>query len=254
MMRPFLYFMTVLALLLSPAAHSQTNILVGNISSFNLLGRSNVTMQLSLISPKNRYLNGIFVSNDPLTNASDGGGNFYFTNVTYGVYSLNASDSTGSRWNLTVYTNTVGVVPMMSLVTNSTALPPNPTTSYYTVAQVDALLDIFTNTTVRGLNGTNGLDGLNGTNGATGPPGVAATVIVTNTITLPPGQLASVINLGNDTNAVLQFSIPQGVAGAGGGGSSNLWSYVPTGNAIYPNGTIGSDTVWTNTGTAIFPL
>jgi len=77
-----------------------------------------------------------------------------------------------------------------------------------------------------GLNGTDGytpifgVDYFNGTNGATGPAGAdgtngtSATITINATFTSLPGTMASVINIGNATNAALDFTIPQGYNGS----------------------------------------
>ena len=52
-----------------------------------------------------------------------------------------------------------------------------------------------------------------GAPGPPGPPGAAATVTVGSTTTLPPNSLASVVNSGTTSAAVLDFGIPQGVPG-----------------------------------------
>jgi hypothetical protein len=69
---------------------------------------------------------------------------------------------------------------------------------------------------------------LNGSAGATGPAGAAATVSVGTVTTAPAGTQASVTNSGTANAAVLNFTIPQGAAGAngsgggGGGGTSGI--------------------------------
>lgn len=49
--------------------------------------------------------------------------------------------------------------------------------------------------------------------GSSGGPGGTVSVKVVDTITLPSGEKAKVVNLGNDTEVLLQFSIPQGLDG-----------------------------------------
>lgn len=71
-----------------------------------------------------------------------------------------------------------------------------------------------------GTNGTNGAPGAagtNGTNGTNGAPGAAATVTVGTTVTGAPGSAATVTNSGTTAAAVLNFSVPQGLAGSGSG-------------------------------------
>ncbi|MBS1799037.1 MAG: collagen-like protein [Acidobacteria bacterium] len=66
-----------------------------------------------------------------------------------------------------------------------------------------------------------------GSAGATGPSGVAATVAVGTVSTGAAGTLASVTNTGTPLAAVLNFTIPQGAAGASGGGGGAGTSGIP---------------------------
>ena len=59
----------------------------------------------------------------------------------------------------------------------------------------------------------------NGSTGATGPAGAAASVSVGTVTTGAAGTQASVTNVGTGSAAVLNFTIPQGAAGANGTGS-----------------------------------
>lgn len=68
----------------------------------------------------------------------------------------------------------------------------------------------------QGLQGPQGERGPAGQNGRDGQDGQAATIQVSNTITVTPGTPASVINEGTEQNARLVFHIPQGVAGEQG--------------------------------------
>src|SRR4026208_553605 len=57
--------------------------------------------------------------------------------------------------------------------------------------------------------------------GGEGPPGedgAAATISIGTVTTLDPGESATVENVGDPTDAILNFGIPQGEAGAPGGG------------------------------------
>lgn len=49
-----------------------------------------------------------------------------------------------------------------------------------------------------------------------GPPGTAATIEIGNVSTLPAGSDATVVNTGSENAAVLDFGIPQGIAGQDG--------------------------------------
>ena len=59
----------------------------------------------------------------------------------------------------------------------------------------------------QGPAGTNGSNGINGTNGT------AATIAINYTFTLSPGSPATATNLGDSTNALIDFGIPQGTKG-----------------------------------------
>src|SRR6185437_9088632 len=63
-----------------------------------------------------------------------------------------------------------------------------------------------------------------GSTGPTGPVGSAATVSVGTVTTGAPGTMAAVTNSGSASAAVLNFTIPQGAAGANGtgGGSGSV--------------------------------
>lgn len=52
-----------------------------------------------------------------------------------------------------------------------------------------------------------------GVPGPVGPPGDAATIVIVDTVTGPPGSEASVINIGDKQNARLVFTVPQGPKG-----------------------------------------
>jgi hypothetical protein len=119
---------------------AQTNVLYGNVSSFGLAGRTNLEMTLSIIYPKNRMINNVFISNDPITSYSDTNGNFSFTNVAWGYYNLSAADSWGTHWPILVFVNTFGSNSLMSLLNYLSAIPPNNQTNYYTIAQINAML------------------------------------------------------------------------------------------------------------------
>lgn len=81
-----------------------------------------------------------------------------------------------------------------------------------------------------GLRGPQGLQGPKGDTGAQGPEGpagsagAAASVRVGTTTTLPAGSQATVTNSGTSQDAVLNFGIPKGADGSGGGGSLELSS------------------------------
>ena len=70
--------------------------------------------------------------------------------------------------------------------------------------------------------GTQGNPGQPGAPGVNGMNGQAASITVGTTATLPPGSNATVSNSGSSSSAVLNFGIPQGQDGSGGGNSVYL--------------------------------
>lgn len=93
---------------------------------------------------------------------------------------------------------------------------------------------------VKGDTGATGPQGPKGDTGATGPQGpqgepgkdgrdgqgIAATVEVGTTTTGEAGTSAAVVNVGNETHAVLNFTIPRGAKGESGAGFDNAASAV----------------------------
>ena len=73
-----------------------------------------------------------------------------------------------------------------------------------------------------------GLSGATGATGATGPAGTAPTITVAATHTGAAGTQAVVQNVGTAANVQLDFTIPQGAAGTGGGSGSGVFSSVHT--------------------------
>ena len=73
-----------------------------------------------------------------------------------------------------------------------------------------------------GPQGEPGEQGKDGSPGAKGDPGAAATVKVGTVTTGEPGTDAIVTNSGTESAAVLDFTIPRGETGAGGGGVTTL--------------------------------
>ena len=73
-----------------------------------------------------------------------------------------------------------------------------------------------------------GAAGSPGATGASGATGTAATVTVNSVTTGAPGSAAAVQNIGNASNAVLNFSIPAGAPGANGAAGTPGIVYVGT--------------------------
>jgi hypothetical protein len=87
----------------------------------------------------------------------------------------------------------------------------------------------------QGVAGAMGAPGLAGPAGPTGPIGAAATVTVGSVTTGAAGTLASVNNSGSSGAAVLNFTIPRGAAGTGGGGETSGIAFA----AMYHGGSFG---------------
>ena len=120
---------------------AQTNVLTGTVVNYGISPQTNVAVALTLVSPNPRIVDGEFVRRDPIvTYSSTNDGSFSFTNIIWGKYTLSLAGRTPTEFTLYVQTNTTGVVPLGSLATTVTPLPPNPATNYYTMPQVDALL------------------------------------------------------------------------------------------------------------------
>lgn len=66
--------------------------------------------------------------------------------------------------------------------------------------------------------------------GKTGPQGLTGTVDVGTTTTLEPGNPASVVNIGSDTQAILDFFIPKGEKG-----DTGVSTFVRVHHASNPN-------------------
>lgn len=123
---------------------AQSNVIYGDLFSFDLKPRTNLTMTLTLVSPVNRVWDGKLISNDPRTVKTDTLGHFNYTNVIYGKYRLQPSDDSQTIWTLYVGTNTVGLWNYASLITNSAAIPPNDGTNFPTTSQVIAMIGTIT--------------------------------------------------------------------------------------------------------------
>jgi len=151
-MRFYLVFVFVAALL-SADLQGQSNVLSGNVASFGMAGRTNLTMTLTIISPRNRKIGNSLISNDPITTQTDTNGNFSFSNVVFGYYGLTSSDSTGSRWPIMVFTDTTNDVQLVNLVNWAVATPPNNWSNYYNIPQINSLLESVASSTNTGVAG-----------------------------------------------------------------------------------------------------
>jgi hypothetical protein len=87
-----------------------------------------------------------------------------------------------------------------------------------------------------GPSGSQGTQGLQGSQGLQGLSGAAATVSIGTTTTGAPGSNALVTNSGTQNAAILNFTIPQGAAGAAGGGSAVVYTLGNSPSSPIPNG------------------
>jgi hypothetical protein len=134
----------IFVLLCLPLAASAqlTNLLTGNISGFGLNPNTNWTMVLQILTPKNRYIGGQYIADDPLSSVSDMNGNFAFTNVQVGLYYLSASTANtgaGSHWQVLVLPNNTGIIQLTTLIPLS-PLQYTQLTNYFTTAQATILV------------------------------------------------------------------------------------------------------------------
>ena len=145
------------------ALNAQTNIINVPVADYTGTGQTNFTVTFTLLSPNPRTVNNLLITQKPMVKSSGNATNVTFTNVIWGKYRCEVSDSTVTPYTFYVGTNTLGTVQIASLITNSAALPPNPATNYYTQAQVDALVTAAATTS--GVSGwTVGATGSDSTN------------------------------------------------------------------------------------------
>lgn len=78
----------------------------------------------------------------------------------------------------------------------------------------------------------NNVGSIQGPPGAPGAPGTAATVAVGSVTTVQPGVAASIVNVGTQNAAVLNFTIPQGVKGDKGEPGENNEVYRQTNQPV----------------------
>ena len=139
------------------------------------------------------------------------------------LYATNAKNSAGEaktymdnakRYseNVNVFTPSVSSDGVLSW-TNKAGLP-NPASVNIKGAKGD-----------KGDTGAQGIQGVKGDKGDTGEQGlqgIAATIRIGSVYTGEPGTNASVTNSGTSTNAILNFTIPRGNPGSGGGTSIDV--------------------------------
>ncbi len=88
---------------------------------------------------------------------------------------------------------------------------------------------------LQGQPGAQGAPGPAGNAGATGPAGTPATITVGTVTTSAAGTQATVTNAGTNAAVVLNFTIPRGAAGTGGGGPTSGIAFT----SVYHGGSFG---------------
>ena len=123
--------------------------LVVRAADFESTATANVLYTLTPVAPLRRTDGTNLVTAVAKSKRSDANGVVVFTNTIWGAYTLDIPGNAATSWALWITTNYSGSVSAATFVTNSTAMPPNPTANYYTMSQIDALLQqpilIYTN-------------------------------------------------------------------------------------------------------------
>ena len=137
---------------------------------------------------------------------------------------IGATGAVGSAGSVTIGTTTTGSAGGNASVTNS------GTSS-------EAVLNF---NIPKGVSGATGIQGPQGQTGATGAVGDNATIAIGTISTLAENTNATVVNIGTDTAAVLNFGLPMGQTGAQGtfrwkGAYSTTYTY-GVNDVVYYNG------------------
>ena len=137
--------LSLLLLIISTfAASAQTNLIWGYVGDYGYNTQRRVPVTFTLVSPKPRVYNNVLIMNDPRGTTSDTNGIFYCpSNMLWGRYTVSIGGAPGTTFTFYVGTNTLGLVSIGTLITNSNAMPPDPGTNYYTMGNIDALLASF---------------------------------------------------------------------------------------------------------------
>lgn len=162
---------------------------------------------------------------------------------SFGRYVINSTGGGGGGGG----TNGVnGTNATVTVGTTTTLAPGASATVVNSGSSLAAVLDFGIPAGVAGATGAAGANGTNGTNGANGingTNGLAATISVASTTSVPYGDNATVVNVGSQYNAELEFEIPAGAPGTDG-----------TNGATGPAGPPGTSIEVTNTGIALGTL
>jgi hypothetical protein len=173
-MRKLFSILFLLMLVAGAVAQSippNTNALYFPVGDLGISPQNRMTETLTLVAPNPRIVtlgNGtqIGISQNPITRITDTNGYAWFTNIQYGSYNMSLSGFPGTVFPLYVGTNTSGTVDGWTLYTNAAALPPDPTTNYYTQAQINALLGSISSFTNIGITNFQSSVTLGHTNGS----------------------------------------------------------------------------------------
>lgn len=136
-MKKLTFLLALLPLVLR--ADDAANILV-SLRDHGLSIAARRTVLLTPLSPNQRTYSTNLFTYDPLARQTDTNGICVFSNLLWGSYRLDIFGKPGMSYTLTLGTNHSGTVSAAALKDNPDALPPNPSTNYYTMSQVDALL------------------------------------------------------------------------------------------------------------------
>ena len=101
-----------------------------------VISRQPLTLTPTSPLPRTYYTN-VF-SRQPVSRATDANGLVTFSNIVWGYYRLDIPGNPGTSFGLVVGTNLSGTVNVVTLITNTASVPPNPSTNYLTEAQSDA--------------------------------------------------------------------------------------------------------------------
>lgn len=221
---------------------------------------ANVLYTLTPTGPLRRTYGTNLVTVAQRSLRSDANGVAVFTNTLWGNWDLDIPGSSPTSFRLWITTNYSGRQSAALYVTNSSSMPPNPTASYYTQGQVDALIaekgggsgatnavnTVQTNgtpvvtaaTVINFVAGTNATVDVSG-NGSTATVTIGSTAVGTGGIPVTAGAgLTGVTN-----NGVLQLSLYSAPA---------ITSFDNNQNTVEVGATIASTVLtWTLVGGAI---
>lgn len=163
------------------------------------------------------------------------GGNSY---IVVRLYKRNLAGVETEMYNLTTGALSTSIAEDVTTLTTATDIPMNITdrfvAKYYakTVSASNPTITLYFDDAIHASKATSPIS--QGIQGPQGPQGPSGTIIINSTFTGAPGTNANVTNIGNSTNAVLDFTIP--------GASSATVNM----SQIYPVGSVYISTTSTN--------